>query len=182
MIKFLCFLAFILSCNSVPKSTVSAEKNGSGPEMATMTSDSIVPPTYAADGTLERLEKTAEQWEAELTEQEYHVLRQSGTERAFTGDLWDNKKSGVYTCAGCALPLFSSDTKFESGTGWPSFYQPIKPEYIEEKTDRSYGMVRVEVLCGRCGGHQGHVFNDGPKPTGLRYCINSVSMDFVPNK
>ena len=128
--------------------------------------------------TLTPLQLSADEWENKLTSNEYHVLRQAGTERAFTGDLWDNKKEGVYTCAGCGLPLFSSSTKFKSGTGWPSFYEPIREGHIVEKADNSHGMTRIEVLCGRCGGHQGHVFNDGPRPTGLRYCINSVSMNF----
>ena len=128
--------------------------------------------------TLRPLQLTADEWQEKLTSNEFYVLRQAGTERAFTGDLWDNKKEGVYTCAGCDLPLFSSSTKFKSGTGWPSFFEPIREGHIVEKADNTHGMTRIEVLCGRCGGHQGHVFNDGPRPTGLRYCINSVSMNF----
>lgn len=131
---------------------------------------------------LEKIVKTPAEWKAELSEKEYYVLREAGTERAFTGDLLDNKKEGTYTCRGCALPLFASSTKFKSGTGWPSFYEPIKEGYVLEKADNSYGMRRVEVLCGRCDGHLGHVFEDGPRPTGLRYCINSVSLDFVEEK
>ncbi|MFY0601810.1 MAG: peptide-methionine (R)-S-oxide reductase MsrB [Cyclobacteriaceae bacterium] len=118
-------------------------------------------------------------WKERLSETEYYVLREKGTERAFTGDLWNHKEEGVYTCAGCQLPLFTSDTKFKSGTGWPSFYKPIEEGSIAEETDNAYGWNRTEVLCSRCGGHLGHVFNDGPKPTGLRYCINSVSLDFT---
>lgn len=125
-----------------------------------------------------KVEKTEQEWRSELTEEEFHVLREAGTERAFTGDLWDNKKEGIYLCAGCALPLFSSETKFKSGTGWPSFYAPIDPTHVGEVNDHSYGMTRTEVICNRCGGHLGHVFPDGPKPTGQRYCINSVSLDF----
>ena len=105
-------------------------------------------------------------------------LERKETERAFTGDLWNHKGKGVYTCAACELPLFDSNTKFKSGTGWPSFYQPITDENVAEEADNSYGWNRVEVLCSRCGGHLGHVFEDGPKPTGLRYCINSVSLNF----
>ena len=119
------------------------------------------------------------QWKARLSDLEFYVLREKGTERAFTGDLWDNKAKGTYVCAGCKLPLFESETKFRSGTGWPSFYEPISETNVAEETDNKYGMSRTEVLCSRCGGHLGHVFPDGPKPTGLRYCINSVSLDFV---
>ena len=119
--------------------------------------------------TIQRVVKTPEEWKAQLSDQEYHVLREAGTERAFTGEYWDNKKAGTYLCRGCGFELFNSETKFKSGTGWPSFYQPINDYCIKEIKDTSYGMVRTEVVCARCGGHQGHVFNDGPAPTGLRY-------------
>ncbi|MEL6719349.1 MAG: peptide-methionine (R)-S-oxide reductase MsrB [Bacteroidota bacterium] len=131
--------------------------------------------------TIEPIEKTEEEWKAELTEKEFYVLRQAGTEYAFSGDLWDNKKEGIYTCRGCQLPLFSSATKYKSGTGWPSFWQPLKELYIGEDVDYKIGYKRTEVHCARCEGHLGHVFPDGPEPTGLRYCINSVSLDFVAN-
>jgi len=130
----------------------------------------------------EKIEISESDWKSKLTTEEFEVLRKKGTERAFTGEYWNNKKEGVYTCAGCELPLFDSSTKFRSGTGWPSFYQPINEINVAEEKDTSYGMVRTEVLCARCDGHLGHVFPDGPKPTNLRYCINSVSLNFVEKK
>lgn len=128
--------------------------------------------------TIKKMIKSEEEWKKELSPMEFNVLRQKGTERAFSGDLWDHHEKGVYTCRACQLPLFSSDTKFESGTGWPSFYQPIAKECLADYHDNTHGMTRMEVVCARCGGHLGHVFDDGPKPTGMRYCINSVSLDF----
>ncbi|MBL7995578.1 peptide-methionine (R)-S-oxide reductase MsrB [bacterium] len=125
----------------------------------------------------DKIMKSDEEWKKELSPEEYRVLREKGTERAFTGKYYQNHDDGIYYCAACDNPLFSSKTKFESGSGWPSFYEPI-PGGIESETDNSFGMARTEILCARCGGHLGHVFDDGPKPTGLRYCINSVSLDF----
>jgi peptide-methionine (R)-S-oxide reductase len=126
----------------------------------------------------EKIIKSEEEWKKILNEEAYHVIRKKGTERAFTGKYHDTKEKGLYLCAACGQELFTSDTKFDSGTGWPSFYAPLDEKKIGTETDRSFFMTRVEVHCSRCGGHLGHVFKDGPRPTGLRYCINSVSLNF----
>jgi len=127
-------------------------------------------------GTTQTVNKTEEEWRRELTPDQYEVLRRGGTEAAFTGEYAFTKDDGVYRCAGCGAELFDSDAKFESGTGWPSFYEPKVQDAVEVRSDRSLGMVRKEVVCRRCGGHLGHVFDDGPKPTGQRYCMNSCAL------
>ena len=125
-----------------------------------------------------RVERTDAEWRARLTPEQYRVARKKGTERAFTGDLWDEKRPGIYRCVGCGLPLFDAATKYESGTGWPSFWAPVDPDRVGARDDRSFFMRRTEVVCAACESHLGHVFPDGPPPTGLRYCINGVALRF----
>lgn len=137
-----------------------------------------VTPQPEAPNTPEKVVRSEAEWRQMLTPEQYHVLREKGTERAFSGHLVNNHEDGIYHCAACNAPLFKSETKFESGSGWPSFFEPISPTAVALHEDRTYGMRRVEVTCATCGGHLGHVFPDGPNPTGERYCMNSASLDF----
>jgi len=130
----------------------------------------------------EKVVKGEEEWRKILTPEQFHILREKGTERAYSGKLHANHDHGIYRCAGCGLDLFSSESKYESGTGWPSFYAPVAPENVRFEEDRSFFTTRTEVLCPRCGGHLGHVFDDGPEPTGKRYCMNSAALEFEPTK
>ncbi len=163
-ILYLLLFLPLISCNANSKTIASDTTKKQNTYVNTFKGDKVV--------------KTDEEWKNILSESEYYVLREKGTERSFTGDLLDNNSEGVYVCRGCGLPLFGSESKFKSGTGWPSFFEIIKEGNVATDTDYHIGYARTEILCGRCDGHLGHVFDDGPAPTGLRYCVNSASLDF----
>jgi peptide-methionine (R)-S-oxide reductase len=176
--QFLCFALIFSQCNtfssekinSLPSDVVIAEQLAENEQITRRLTD---------NDSIPKVIRSENEWKKQLSGQEYYVLRQKGTERAFTGSLLKIKDEGVYTCKGCGLPLFSSKHKFDSGTGWPSFYDVFRESHIHKDTDHDIGYPRTEITCAACGGHLGHVFDDGPKPTGLRYCINSVSLDFL---
>jgi peptide-methionine (R)-S-oxide reductase len=148
--------------------------------LSTSMASSPTPADRPEPSRADRVVKTDAEWQESLSAEEFRILRKAGTERAFTGDYWNDKTPGVFTCGACELELFSSETKFDSGTGWPSYFAPIGDDRVDLHTDVSYGMQRTEVTCARCGGHLGHVFDDGPAPTGKRYCINGNALDKVP--